>query len=451
MTSRNAMHQTADSRSLNVAEGRTSMDPVADDPAPQRLRRPWQPLLDGEMADAAQQAIEAAMESIDTHTSLSDPSFASGSSGMALMYAYLHRQADAADALQKAQRHLGYAVDCLADIPMSCGFFGGFTGIGWCLRHLPDVIDDGTGEDPCREMDDALLPCLKESPWRQDYDLIAGLAGIAVYSLEGPRTSARRSLAAIVDRLAELAHHRKPGVSWFTPPLRLPSGQLTVAPNGYYNLGTAHGIPAVIAVLASAQNLGVATAGALLEPAVRWLLAQRLDDDFGSWFPPWVSDHTPRGGTRLAWCYGDLGVALALFHAAEAVGHGGWRQIALTIARGAADRGIESAGVVDAGLCHGSSGLAHLFNRLYQACGEDRFAEAARRWFAVTLEMRSADDEGIAGYLTWGVNRQRQRGWRRDPGLLTGVSGIVLALLAGISSVEPAWDRVMLASSLCRN
>ena len=37
-------------------------------------------------------------------------------------------------------------------------------------------------------------------------------------------------------------------------------------------------------------------------------------------------------------------------------------------------------------------------------------------------------------------------GWRDEPGFLTGAAGIGLALLAALFPVEPAWDRVLLAS-----
>ena len=33
-----------------------------------------------------------------------------------------------------------------------------------------------------------------------------------------------------------------------------------------------------------------------------------------------------------------------------------------------------------------------------------------------------------------------------EPGFLTGAAGIALALLAAVSDVEPAWDRVLLVS-----
>ena len=53
----------------------------------------------------------------------------------------------------------------------------------------------------------------------------------------------------------------------------------------------------------------------------------------------------------------------------------------------AAKRPRGFSGVVDAGLCHGAAGLGHVFNRLFQATGEQRLALAAREWFSVALDM----------------------------------------------------------------
>ncbi|SRR6266536_3468501 len=70
---------------------------------------------------------------------------------------------------------------------------------------------------------------------------------------------------------------------------------------------------------------------------------------------------------------------------------------ALAIARRADAREPEIAGVKDAGLCHGAAGLGHIFNRLFQATGEEVFREAARYWFERTLEMKRTG-QGIAGF-----------------------------------------------------
>jgi hypothetical protein len=136
-------------------------------------------------------------------------------------------------------------------------------------------------------------------------------------------------------------------------------------------------------------------------------------------------------------------VAAALLLAARCVGELAWERAALAIALRAAARPPEQAGVRDAGLCHGAAGLGHLFNRLYQASGEPRLAEAARFWFRRTLELRHPG-HGIAGFAAFTPEREER--WVDEPGLLTGAAGIALALLAAATPVVPAWDRMLLVS-----
>ena len=120
---------------------------------------------------------------------------------------------------------------------------------------------------------------------------------------------------------------------------------------------------------------------------------------------------------------------------------------ALRVARRAAAESTEKKEVIDAGLCHGAAGVAHLFNRIYQTSDDEACGDAARRWFARALEMRRPG-EGLAGFVTWGARRDEPGpGWIADPGLLIGASGIGLALLGAVSTVEPAWDRMLLASA----
>jgi hypothetical protein len=100
---------------------------------------------------------------------------------------------------------------------------------------------------------------------------------------------------------------------------------------------------------------------------------------------------------------------------------------------------------VDAGLCHGAAGLAHLFNRMFQATGDPALGEAARGWYARTLDARRPG-RGIGGIAARVSESDGGSRWVADPGLLTGAAGVALALLAGVSSVDPAWDRLLLVS-----
>src|SRR4029450_12216233 len=85
---------------------------------------------------------------------------------------------------------------------------------------------------------------------------------------------------------------------------------------------------------------------------------------------------------RSAWCYGDPGIAAALLLAARGVGDAGWEQTAVALACRAAERPASDTGVVNANFCHGAAGLAHLYNRMYQATGEPTLGRAALYWLA---------------------------------------------------------------------
>jgi lantibiotic biosynthesis protein len=148
---------------------------------------------------------------------------------------------------------------------------------------------------------------------------------------------------------------------------------------------------------------------------------------------------------RCAWCYGDPGVAAALWVAAQGAEERNWEQEAVALACRAAERSAAETGVRDASFCHGSAGLAHIYNRLYQATDEPRLRHAAIYWLDRTLEFcHRAQDNGS----TWvkGSTKPRQGPWRGIE-LARGAAGIALVLLAAATPVEPLWDRMFLVST----
>jgi lantibiotic biosynthesis protein len=174
---------------------------------------------------------------------------------------------------------------------------------------------------------------------------------------------------------------------------------------------------------------------------VNWLLAQRRPAHAATSFGYFAGEPHDRP-TRLAWCYGDLGIAAVLLSAAEVVGGESWRRAAFEIALGAAQRTLGDSGVNDAGLCHGAAGVAHLFNRLYQATGQPELAEAARRWYGEALGLRSTE-QGVGGFTAWIPNQSTGGHWVDAPGFLEGAAGVGLALLAAVTPVEPKWDSLL--------
>ncbi len=347
-----------------------------------------------------------------------------------------------------AAGQLHRAAEALASSRMSSSFYGGFSGIGWAMSHVRGKLFDPDGSYSTDVLDEALKRFLNRRGWKADYDLVSGLVGFGVNALERlPSPAAISCLEGVIDRLEETAERRPEGIAWHTAPELLPPQQREQCPGGYYNLGLAHGLPGVIALLGAACAAGVRRRKArrLLDGAVAWLLAQKRKARSGSCFSSWVVPGTPRESCRLAWCYGDLGVAAALFCAARSVGQAEWERQALEIARRAAKQPPEQAGIVDAGLCHGAAGLGHVLNRLYQATGDPTLRSAARFWLERTLAMRDPK-HGIAGFPSMTMDDDGKRYLADESGILTGASGVALALLAGTTSIEPEWDRMLLIS-----
>jgi len=232
----------------------------------------------------------------------------------------------------------------------------------------------------------------------------------------------------VVEQLARRAGQDRHGVSWRTPPSWRGPRRDRYLP-GRVDLGVAHGIAGVIPFLARVHRLGLAaqTVRPLLDGAVGWLLAHMADTASGPTVPYFVADGVEPGPARSAWCYGDPGVAAALLLAARDAGEPAWAAAATALAVRAANRPPDQTGVVDAGLCHGSAGLAHLFNRMYQITAEPALGDAARFWVERTLELCSAAMPG--------------------PGLLEGAAGVALAMEAASTTAEPAWDQMLLVST----
>jgi lantibiotic modifying enzyme len=372
---------------------------------------------------------------------------AGGYAGVALFFAYLALAGLDDSAAETARGFLDKAMDCVADEPMNPSLYSGFTGVAWLAAHLRKQLLE-LADDTTEAIDDALQAFLRPSPWKGEFDLINGLVGFGAYAVERlPNPAGARLLQRIIDCLEECSQPVSGGRTWWTDPRWLGPPSSEKFPQGYFNLGLAHGTPGVIGLLGTACALGInaGRAKSLLAEAVLWMLAQEFAD--GDWvgFPAWIEPGKPPGKSRLAWCYGDLGLGIALLSAARHVGETTWEAKALAIACRAARCPLERSVVRDACLCHGAAGAGHLFNRLYHATGDLGHAGAARFWLGHALKLREPG-RGVAGYAAlWNLEEGRAE-WRNEAGLLLGAAGIGLAFLAAATTVEPCWDRLLLVA-----
>jgi len=392
---------------------------------------PWRPVVDGAIADDAATAILRLAEPLrELEPEL--PTLNQGAAGLAILFGYLAETQLVSDASDVAWAHLARARQGLADLALPPELYGGFVGTAWACEHVDaHLVGERPDVDELTTIDDAVLGVLAQ-PDPRIFDLIGGTAGLAVYALERAQSPRRRRMLVLVARHLVVISER----GWSTPREWLADPD--APPDGWLDLGVAHGIPGVVAILGELAARGVATE--IYRDAVSALLVHQQDRGESA-FPATLRSDRASSPSRLAWCYGDPGIAAALCTAAVATDDRELLARAGEIAARAARRDPATSGVVDAGLCHGSIGLALCFQVVAVATGDAACADAARFWVRDALSRFADDGTVIRARLSSGG------AWERvsSTGLLNGAAGLALGLLAATTPVAAAWARVFLA------
>jgi hypothetical protein len=427
-------------QSSDLAPAKPSLPPSSD-------THGWEALLTGSDRERAGDALEAILRAFDdVDPDLLGPSLDGGAAGVALLFGYATLSGSGSARSQFHQRTHAWLDQAVAQSERMAGnlsLYLGYTGLGWAADHLIHQRLLAVDEDPNIDLDQALLDHLHPRTWKGRAELVEGLAGLGLYAID--RRGRGRSpmiLARVLQILDDRAERGPEGLAWFDGPEVLYPQALEAMPDGLFNLGLSHGNPGVLGFLAEAAPLSP-KAGRLLEEAAAWLVAQKDPHPDGSFygfgFARGQRSRNP-DGSRLSWCYGDLGISLVMLLAARRHHRVDWEREALALGRACATRPDPFRGVDEAGLCHGALGNGHLFNRLYQATGAPEARVAALAMYHAGLERW---ETGVK--VSGSVARAAGTGdARADLELLRGAAGVGLALLAGTTTIEPQWDRHLL-------
>ncbi|MCL2290897.1 MAG: lanthionine synthetase C family protein [Bacteroidetes bacterium] len=323
----------------------------------------------------------------------------------------------------------------------------GLAGIGWLYEYLSQrgIINYDTNAF-LEDFDDYLEKAIKKTMQENAYDFLHGGVGVALYFTK--RVAKRKELIAVLNQfledLTKISTPQEDGaLKWISP-----FGDTNVP---VYNTSLSHGMASIVAILSKLykiEGLDKEKIETLLRGTVQYILAQEIDKDkYGSYFSSLALESTPTiYKSRLSWCYGDLGIASALYQAGAILKENAWINKATEILLYAAShrRNLADNFVSDAGLCHGAAGMGHIFYRMWWNTKLPEFKNAADYWFNQTLEMATFED-GLAGYKAFDT-QDGEFVWVNDYGLLTGISGIGLALLSYHYEMEPEWDECLLLS-----
>ena len=211
-------------------------------------------------------------------------------------------------------------------------------------------------------------------------DFLHGVQGVVFYLLKRKKGGkVVQKYFEILQALSVKDDEHKDAIKWiFTNPLYDHSS---------YNLSLSHGIGSIIGLLTVAINSGFDTPQIyeLQHKAVNYLEASRLDpDDYYAVFPSVVpikeeGHNFSQMNSRLAWCYGDLGLGAALLSRGIATNDPKAISSAEEILLNCANRRSKfNTEVNDAGICHGAAGNALIFHKVNQTLNRPELVDARK-------------------------------------------------------------------------
>ena len=368
----------------------------------------------------------------------------SGTSGISLFLNEYLKVCGKEKYLLLAESHVESALNDIFNDPMPKGSFcDGISGVLYLLSYFER---HGTFKcDISCDVNEYLYSYLKFEIANNHYDFLHGALGIAFCFLTRPHHNSYTN-KVISETLFFLQNNMildktKRTSKWISKNNKK---------EDEYNISLSHGMSSIVVFLLKMyqQTECYVKDGLklMIENTIGYILMQEIDHNkYGSFFP-YVAIESSKSisKSRLAWCYGDLGIATTLYQAGNILDRQDWIEKSLEILQFAASwrRDLKDNMVFDACFCHGTSGIGHIFYRMWYNTKILEFKEAADYWFGKTIEMASFKD-GLEGFKIWNT---LTHSYDNSYGLLEGVAGIGLALISYAYETEPFWDECLLLS-----
>jgi lantibiotic modifying enzyme len=363
-----------------------------------------------------------------------------GIGGLPILYLQLYKATKSRNFLKKIDVIVDQLIDIVSDAEPSVTFCEGIAGIGFMLNYMQKETTHNkqTIKELSGILDNLMLTFYKQHNSFYDLDFLHGSAGILVAWL-----SKRESSVQTNDDIKMLMSKYITAVNVYLDGLADPENKKKIV-----NCGMAHGLISQIMILSLytaklKDNKYIPT----LQRIVDLLVSVQADNDnpLASSFPSIIGLNDAKPDNKylvpMGWCYGDTVVSVGLAKAGEilndqAITNQAYQVAARTMAR----KTDEQAIIYDASFCHGSSSIAHTYNKWRWQSNSTVFDDAYTKWIMRTLELCQFTD-GIGGYKKFEGNK-----FTASAGLLDGAAGVALVLADYVYNQKPTWDSVFLLS-----
>ena len=351
-----------------------------------------------------------------------------------------------------------YADQSLQILETEIAFFnqsgiGDYLSIGLPSSSPPWLIDLAVKFDILHESEKSNSnECIKhviESTTKEEiianrHDLFYGFIGKTIIIMEHDKEIARTFVLRILEALRNSAITSADKTHWQTPyPFHA-----TKSYEKTINLGIPHGSCGIILFLlkcCDVYNLREELKS-LLKGSIDWLIA-RLDKEKNKLLYSYSSKLSGTG--KLGWCYGDQAIAFTLLRYYETFNCERAKAKAYELIEQAAAKPIEQTGVqfypkygyYDMRICHGTSSVAYMWQKMYQITKDENIKALADKWLNITL-----DNLEIFLPQLDKINELEKGNEMIDTsmGFLNGLSGVGLSLISFLNPTLSDWDKLLL-------
>lgn len=313
-------------------------------------------------------------------------------------------------------------------------YINGLAGLGWAVNFICRTSDfQEDANEILSELDELLLTVALEDLKHNNYDLLYGGVGYGIYFLDRLQSNinSKEALAQILIHLNSIAVQEGNGIFWQS---RENQKENTM------DFSLAHGQAMILLFLRKLYQNDIQrdTTSKLINGLLNTFDKYKVETVEGLIYPDAIEKGEPIF-SPLRWCHGHLGIALALWLTGTTIGNKEIVNNGIQAGLHAAKiRQYNKESIRTAIICHGTLGIAHIFNRFYQYTQVEEFKEAALFWYEESATILDSEI-GFQDYNGEG-------GYQIEHGILNGIQGIGLALLAAISEEEPTWDSCILLS-----
>jgi lantibiotic modifying enzyme len=391
------------------------------------------------MKETATQTFLMLHKIIEKHSPHND-TLLGGRLGLALYYQTLHQAFDKRVHAEKATTLLEEVFSNLTGNNMQLAghtFGSGGAGLGYIISqfYTAGLIEANLDND-LETLDDYLYKTSLGQILEQDkIDFLHGATGtIHYFTRRLPDKKIEIYLTDLIKAICNKAVQEEKGI-WFKNRVNDRNENVEI------NFSLSHGLCGFLLILINAYHAGVRQdcIKETVEKGIRFMLSFQQDIDIPkkkwSFFPSTVNAMNLSDFfllQRLAWCYGDFGPILLLYKAATVNDMPEWADKAnlfgtFTIMR----KEKEATETTQTLFCHGTAGMAQVYDTYYKLSGIERYKEAQEYWIGQTIRMLPAEME-----------KELYHGKECD--LLEGLVGINLALLSFISEKKLSWGKTLL-------